>query len=116
VGSFVVNPLLAEPAMQALDAIIAAEFPGQHLPRFAAPQGGFKIPAAWLIERAGFSRGFGNEQVGLSANHALAIINRGRATTRDVLALARQVRDGVAARFGVVLAPEPTLVGVTLEA
>jgi UDP-N-acetylmuramate dehydrogenase len=114
-GSFFINPLLAPEAMAALDAIIAEEFPGQHIPRFTSPQGGFKIPAAWLIERAGFQRGFGNERVGLSSNHALAIVNRGGATTRDVLTLARQVRDGVAARFGVLLAPEPTLVGVGLD-
>ncbi len=74
-----------------------------------------KTSAAWLIEHAGFGKGFGLPgPVGLSTKHALALTNRGDGTTADLLALARTVRDGVRDRFGVVLEPEPVLVGATL--
>ena len=73
-----------------------------------------KTSAAWLIERAGFTKGYGNERVSLSTKHTLAVTNRGNATTEDLLALAREVRDGVAARFDVHLVNEPVLVGVEL--
>ena len=74
-----------------------------------------KTSAAWLIEHAGFTRGFGLPgPVSLSTKHALALTNRGEGTTSDLLALARTVRDGVHGRFGITLEPEPVLVGVTL--
>ncbi len=74
-----------------------------------------KTSAAWLIEHAGFGRGYGLPgPVSLSTKHALALTNRGHGTTADLLALARRVRDGVRDRFGVTLEPEPVLVGVTL--
>jgi len=74
-----------------------------------------KTSAAWLIEHAGFTRGFGLPgPVSLSTKHALALTNRGEGTTSDLLALARTVRDGVHERFGITLEPEPVLVGVTL--
>lgn len=75
-----------------------------------------KTSAAWLIERAGFARGFGvhgpESRARLSTKHTLALTNRGEATAADVLELARVVRDGVRGAFGVELAPEPVLVGV----
>lgn len=74
-----------------------------------------KTSAAWLIERAGFGRGYGLPgPVGISTKHTLALTNRGDGTTAELLALARRVRDGVRERFGVVLEPEPVLVGVSL--
>ncbi len=74
-----------------------------------------KTSAAWLIEHAGFGRGFGAPgPVSLSSKHTLALTNRGHGTTADLLALARRVRDGVREQFGVTLEPEPVLVGVTL--
>ena len=74
-----------------------------------------KTSAAWLIERAGFGRGYGLPgPVGVSTKHSLALTNRGSGTTAELLALARTVRDGVRDRFGVVLEPEPVLVGLTL--
>ena len=74
-----------------------------------------KTSAAWLIEHAGFGRGYGAPgPVSLSTKHTLAITNRGHGTTADLLALARRVRDGVRDQFGVKLEPEPVLVGVTL--
>jgi UDP-N-acetylmuramate dehydrogenase len=77
-----------------------------------------KLSAAWLIENAGFGRGFGLEHgrgsVALSTKHTLALTNRGDATTAELLDLARIVRDGVEARFGIRLRPEAHLVGVEL--
>ena len=74
-----------------------------------------KTSAAWLIEHAGFGRGYGLPgPVSLSTKHTLALTNRGTGTTADLLALARQVRDGVRDQFGVTLEPEPVLVGVSL--
>ena len=72
------------------------------------------LPAGWLIERAGFGRGYGTGAVGISNKHTLALVNRGGGTTADLLDLARELRDGVHAAFGVTLAVEPTLVGVSL--
>jgi UDP-N-acetylmuramate dehydrogenase len=73
-----------------------------------------KTSAAWLIDHAGFGRGYGNDRAALSTRHPLALTNRGSATAADLLALAREVRDGVRQRFGVVLVNEPVLVGCAL--
>jgi UDP-N-acetylmuramate dehydrogenase len=77
-----------------------------------------KTSAAWLIERAGFTKGFGvageHSPARLSTRHTLALTNRGGATAQDVVTLARAVRDGVRDRFGVELEPEPVLVGLAL--
>lgn len=105
-GSFFTNPFL-DPAQ-------AAALPDD-APRFPADGDRVKTSAAWLIERSGFSRGFGAPgPATLSTKHALAVTNRGGAKAEDLLALARQVRDGVRSTFGVELEPEPVLVGVTL--
>ena len=74
-----------------------------------------KSSAAWLIEAAGFHKGFGTPPATLSTKHTLAITNRGGAGSDDLAALARDVRDGVRAAFGITLVPEPVLVGVTLD-
>ena len=105
-GSFFTNPLL--------DEATAARLPAE-APRYPAGDGVVKTSAAWLIEHAGFARGFGMPgPAALSTKHTLALTNRGGAGAADVVALARQVRDGVRAAFGVTLEPEPVLVGVTL--
>ena len=84
-------------------------------PRFAEPDGRFKTSAAWLIDKAGFAKGHGLPgPAALSTKHTLAVTNRGGATTSDVLALAREVRDGVEEAFGVRLVNEPVLVGESL--
>ena len=108
-GSFFVNPVLAP---EALDAV--AERAGAAPPAWPEHDGRVKTSAAWLIEQAGFRRGYGNGRVGVSSKHTLALVNRGGATTVELLALARELRDGVRERYGVELRPEPTLVGVTL--
>lgn len=107
-GSFFTNPLLSAKDAQALPA---------DAPRYPAA-GGVKTSAAWLIERSGFGRGFGvhgeESAAMLSRRHVLAITNRGHATAGDLLELARVVRDGVHARFGIELEPETVLVGCDL--
>lgn len=107
-GSFFTNPVLSSDEAAALPA---------DAPRYpvAGTPGAVKTSAAWLIERAGFSRGFGAPgPAALSSKHTLALTNRGGATAADVLALARTIRAGVREAFGIALDPEPVLVGVAL--
>ena len=105
-GSFFTNPVLDPAAAEALPA---------HAPRFPAGEGRVKTSAAWLIEQAGFGKGHGLPgPASLSTKHALALTNRGSASASDLLALAREVRDGVRERFGVELVNEPFLVGCSL--
>jgi UDP-N-acetylmuramate dehydrogenase len=75
-----------------------------------------KLAAGWLVENAGFGKGYPGDgsAARLSTKHALAITNRGGATSADVIALARAVRDGVKSRFGIDLTPEPILIGCVL--
>ena len=80
-----------------------------------APDGSVKVSAAWLIERAGFHKGYGGTDVAISSKHTLALTNRGRGTTTALLALAKEIRDGVHQRFGVLLHPEPVLVNCSLD-
>jgi UDP-N-acetylmuramate dehydrogenase len=116
VGSFFVNPVLDGTALARVEAAARARCgEGTRVPRFDAGDGLVKVPAAWLIERAGFSRGYTlGDGARISSKHTLALVNPGSATTTGLIALARQVRDGVRDAFGVSLAPEPVLVGVTL--
>jgi UDP-N-acetylmuramate dehydrogenase len=115
-GSFFVNPVLDGAALAAVETAARARCgEGTRVPRFDAGDGLFKVPAAWLIERAGFGRGYTlGDGARISAKHSLALVNSGSATTAGLITLARQVRDGVRDAFGVSLAPEPVLVGVTL--
>jgi UDP-N-acetylmuramate dehydrogenase len=115
-GSFFVNPVLDGAALAAVEAAARARCGGQtRVPRFAAGDGLVKVPAAWLIERAGFARGYTlGDGARISAKHTLALVNSGSASTAGLLALARHIRDGVRDVFGVALTPEPVLVGVTL--
>ena len=83
-------------------------------PRFAQPDGTVKTSAAWLIDHAGFGNGYGNDHVSLSTKHALALTNRGGATTNELLALAREIRDGVQAAYDITLVNEPVLIGCEL--
>ena len=116
VGSFFVNPVLNRAALAAVEAAVRARCgKGTPVPRFDAGDGLVKVPAAWLIERAGFGRGYSpGDGVRISAKHTLALVNSGSATTAALMALARDIRDGVRDAFGVSLAPEPDLVGVAL--
>jgi len=106
-GSFFTNPML--------DAAAAAALPAD-APRFRQLDGRVKTSAAWLIQRAGFERGYPGAAAParLSTRHVLALTNRGSATAADLLQLAREVRDGVRREFAIELEPEPTLVGCSL--
>jgi UDP-N-acetylmuramate dehydrogenase len=115
-GSFFVNPVVEASVADEVERRVASrsdDSPGR-MPRHDAP-GGVKLSAAWLIERAGFVRGYRRGRVGLSTKHTLAIVNRGGATAADVVALAREVRDGVRDQLGVALTPEPVFVGLSLD-
>jgi UDP-N-acetylmuramate dehydrogenase len=116
VGSFFVNPVLDGAAFAAVEAAARASCgEGTRVPCFDAGAGLVKVPAAWLIERAGFGKGYSlGDGARISSKHTLALVNSGSASTAGLIALARQIRDGVRDAFGVSLAAEPVLVGVTL--
>ena len=101
-GSFFTNP------------VVPADEVPPGAPAWPQPDGLVKTSAAWLIEHAGFAKGYGNDRVRLSSRHTLALTNRGGATTADLLALARELRDGVEQRFSITLVNEPVLVGCEL--
>jgi UDP-N-acetylmuramate dehydrogenase len=103
-GSFFTNPMLS--------AADADRLP-DGAPRWPERDGRVKTSAAWLIEHAGFGKGYGDGAAGISTKHTLALTNRGGATADDLLALAREIRDGVRERFGVELVNEPVVVGAT---
>jgi UDP-N-acetylmuramate dehydrogenase len=118
-GSFFTNPVLSTRMYAALrDRVQARLGAGEgpvRLPRFDAPHGQVKTSAAWLIEQAGFGRGYRMPgPAALSTKHPLAVTNRGSATAAEVVALAREIRDGVQDAFGVGLVNEPVLVGTSL--
>ncbi|MEB3069779.1 UDP-N-acetylmuramate dehydrogenase [[Mycobacterium] vasticus] len=110
VGSFFTNPVVP----QDVYSDIADRTPGS-VPHWDADDG-VKLAAGWLVERAGFGKGYPGRgaPASLSTKHALALTNRGTATSADVLGLARTVRDGVQAAFGIMLHPEPVLVGCAI--
>ena len=105
-GSFFTNPVLS--------AEEAARLLPDDAPRWPERDGAVKTSAAWLIERSGFARGHGTGPARISTKHTLALTNRGGATTADLLALAREVRDGVRERFGITLVNEPVILGAEL--
>lgn len=104
-GSFFTNPLLSADA--------AATLPPE-APRFEQPDGSVKTSAAWLIDHAGFAKGYMRGAVGLSTKHVLALTNRGGGSTAALLDLAREVQAGVERAFGITLVNEPVLVGDAL--
>ncbi len=105
-GSFFKNPVVAP---ESISKIAAA---GKEPPQFPAGDAAhIKIPAAWLIEQAGFSKGHTRGAAGISSRHTLALVNRGGATAAEILALAEEIRAAVAGKFGVSLEMEPVLVG-----
>ncbi|HEX7744507.1 MAG TPA: UDP-N-acetylmuramate dehydrogenase [Micromonosporaceae bacterium] len=112
VGSFFTNPVLDADAYAAL--LERAGALGEP-PSWPGRNGLVKVSAAWLIERAGFGKGYGGRGgVAISSKHTLALTNRGGGSTAALLDLAREIRDGVHSRFGVTLHPEPVLVGCEL--
>ena len=117
-GSFFTNPVIRDEVLPEVRNRVAKKLgdaPAGQMPAFAAP-GGTKLSAGWLIERAGFGKGYpsSSSPARLSTKHTLALTNRGAATADDVIALARDVRDGVREAFGVELHPEPVWIGCSI--
>jgi len=106
-GSFFLNPIVPTDDLPKIERRVGTS----DMPRFEAPGDQSKLSAAWLIERAGFTKGQRRGPVGLSTKHALAIVCHDGASAAQVLAFAREVRDRVRDRFGVLLSAEPTLWG-----
>jgi UDP-N-acetylmuramate dehydrogenase len=100
VGSFFMNPIVPASTQRALGA-----------PGFAMSHDEVKVPAAWLIERAGFAKGYVHGRAGVSSKHPLAIVNRGGASAREIVRLAAHIKRAVIDRFGISLRPEPVFVG-----
>jgi len=118
-GSFFTNPVLDHRQLDEVRRRAAARSgrPADEVavPHFAAGNGQVKVPAAWLIEQAGFTKGYaGNGSARISSKHTLALTNPGGASTASLVGLARQIRNGVRQAFGVELVSEPVLVGAEL--
>jgi UDP-N-acetylmuramate dehydrogenase len=115
-GSFFKNPVVSESQLADISARVTKEanLSGAghviSIPHFAAEPGTVKLLAGWLIEHAGFPRGFCLGAAGISSKHTLSIVNRGDATAAAVLALRDQIRQRVLAQFGICLEQEPVYV------
>jgi UDP-N-acetylmuramate dehydrogenase len=109
VGSFFINPTLAPADLERMEQRWRLSGNSDAIPVFSTERG-LKVPAAWLLEKAGFHRGYRRGGVGLSANHALALINCGGGTTKELLGLAENIRRDVLELFGIPLEPEPVVV------
>lgn len=117
-GSFFKNPVLSAAAFAELAATLRTAGwlkADSMIPHYLLANEQVKLLAAWLIERAGFAKGYTRGRVGLSTKHTLALVNRGAATAAEVVALMREIQAGVLAKFGVRLVPEPVFVGFADE-
>jgi UDP-N-acetylmuramate dehydrogenase len=112
-GSFFTNPVITTADFASVENAAAARGTAP-VPHYPAGEGKIKVPAAWLIERSGFTKGYAIGRARVSSKHTLALVNAGEATTSDLLALAREIVSGVQETYGVTLTPEPILIGVTL--
>jgi UDP-N-acetylmuramate dehydrogenase len=114
-GSFFTNPILTDADFATFRARVRERLgEGVEPPAYPAGEGRTKTSAAWLIDKAGFTKGYGDGPARISTKHTLALTNRGTATTEDLLALAREVVAGVREAFGITLVNEPVTVGVSL--
>ncbi|MFC8200283.1 UDP-N-acetylmuramate dehydrogenase [Streptomyces sp. NPDC057298] len=114
-GSFFTNPILTHEEFAAFHARVAERLgDGVAPPAYPAGDKHTKTSAAWLIDKSGFTKGYGTGPARISGKHTLALTNRGEATTEDLLDLAREVVAGVHAAFGITLVNEPVTVGVSL--
>jgi UDP-N-acetylmuramate dehydrogenase len=108
-GSFFKNPIVGSEMLAEIAAAAGVE--ESKVPHWPAGEGRAKVPAAWLLEQAGFVKGYGLGRAGISTRHTLALTNRGGATFADVERLQEQIVDGVRERFGITLEREPVLLG-----
>ncbi|MEV5338926.1 UDP-N-acetylmuramate dehydrogenase [Streptomyces sp. NPDC052676] len=114
-GSFFTNPILTDAQFAAFRTRVRERLGADaEPPAYPAGPGHTKTSAAWLIDKAGFTKGYGTGPARISTKHTLALTNRGNATTEDLLALAREVVAGVREAFGITLVNEPVTVGVSL--
>ncbi len=113
-GSFFKNPVVTSAELEAIANnsvdLGITEFPEQ-MPRFKSGDDAFKIPAAWLIEKSGFPKGFVFGNAGISSKHSLALINRGGATAKELIELKALIQRTINKMFGLQLDPEPNFVG-----
>jgi UDP-N-acetylmuramate dehydrogenase len=110
-GSFFKNPIVSAAEADRIQALAEKRAPGKTMPRYPAADGQVKLAAAWLVEQAGFHKGYTFGPVGISRKHSLAIVNRGGATAKDILALKDAIQKKVFDLWGVSLQPEPVFVG-----
>jgi UDP-N-acetylmuramate dehydrogenase len=108
-GSFFKNPIV--PQRQFNDLHTRVHSRGLQLPSYPAAEGFRKLPAAWLVEHAGFAKGYSQGAAGISRRHMLAIVNRGGATAADIVALKDEIQSRVFSEFGIRLQPEPMFLG-----
>ncbi|WP_328342396.1 UDP-N-acetylmuramate dehydrogenase [Streptomyces violaceus] len=115
-GSFFTNPILTDTDFATFRARVKQRLGDDaEPPAYPAGEGYSKTSAAWLIDKAGFTKGYGDGPARISTKHTLALTNRGSATTEDLLTLAREVVAGVHEAFGITLVNEPVTVGVSLQ-
>ncbi|MEO6333967.1 MAG: UDP-N-acetylmuramate dehydrogenase [Pyrinomonadaceae bacterium] len=106
-GSFFKNPIVTTEQFEK----IAANFRSGTVPHFPAGQGSIKIPAAWLIEQSGFSKGYRLGNAGISNNHSLALVNFSDASAAEIVGLKENIQAGVLQKFDILLQPEPVFIG-----
>jgi UDP-N-acetylmuramate dehydrogenase len=110
-GSFFKNPVVSSVEADRVQTLAEQRVPARALPRYPAQDGNIKLAAAWLVEQAGFDKGYSHGAVGISRKHTLAIVNRGGAQAKDIVALKEEVQKRVFDVWGVELHPEPVFVG-----
>jgi UDP-N-acetylmuramate dehydrogenase len=114
-GSFFKNPVVGFEEADRIKVLAHELAPGKDLPQYPGENGKIKISAAWLVEQAGIHKGYGRGPVGTSRKHALAIVNKGGARARDIMALKNEIQQRVVNIWGVRLDPEPVFVGFSEE-
>jgi UDP-N-acetylmuramate dehydrogenase len=110
-GSFFKNPIVPVSKLNEVKQIARSRGIDRDPPSYPAGDAQIKLSAAWLVEQSGFHKGYGKGPAGISRRHTLAIVNRGNATAKDIIALKDEVQRGVKAAFSIELHPEPVFVG-----
>lgn len=110
-GSFFKNPIVPREEAWRIEKLAQQRIPGHVMPHYPMKDGRVKLAAAWLVEQTGFHKGYSRGPIGISRKHSLAIVNRGGATAKDILALKNEIEQKVFEVWGVRLQPEPVFVG-----
>jgi UDP-N-acetylmuramate dehydrogenase len=109
-GSFFKNPIVPVSTLEHIAGTLA--IPAAQIPHWPAGEAQVKLPAAWLLEKAGFTKGYTQGEAGISSRHTLALINRGHATAADIAALRDTIQREILRRFHIQLEQEPVQLGV----